>query len=522
LSADTSGPGAGGNVYKLQQRSKALVGWTSDAQFQYNHMEIPSGIQMTAGKLMWLLIRNMHSDPANNVSSLNLYTTRNTIYLPDGTIKVPPNAVNTTDKNANYAIFGFDPRESVASKPTTANTWNFGRLTGRYQGPAGSNDDLRVAHYFWRESGSTRFKSKAYPALAYNTTAGTSAPSVTYTNAPTAAVLKYFFMFPSASGTCSVTAQVRNSSGTVIQTVVGNATASAPSDGAPMIGTFPTNVNIAVGQGITLTGNKDVWVTELDGYTAGFRSRTDDWPFTSNANEGNYPGLGAFGVRGTDDWPWGYANRQRLAEGGTGTPIASNLTVSATTVSFAAVVGSGNPVPQAVRISDTANGSTKGFTATVTGSASTWLRLRVGTTGTVATSVTGTADADLYLVPTNQATAGSYSATVTITPAQSGDTVPSVTASMTVSQPSAVDSFDGMITAVASRYWKLEETSGLFVDTMGGASLLATGSGLTRSVVINEATGGGGTTPVPTGNYRSVLDSLGTQIVAHWPLGEAS
>jgi hypothetical protein len=518
LSADTTGAGAGGNVYKLQQRSKALVGWSSDAQYQYNHMEIPAGLSVIAGRPIWLLIRNMHASPGSNTSNMNPYTLRNTVYNPDGTTVVPANAVNTTDPNANYAIFGLDPREVLASKPDAGTAWGFGRNTGRYQGPAGSNDDLRVEHYFWREQGSTRLRSKAFAALAYNTTAGTAAPYVEWTNAPSAAVLKYFMMYPTASGTCSVTAVVKNAAGATIQTVVGTATASAPASGAPMIGVFPSNVNVAIGQAVRLTGNKDVWVTELDGYTGGFRSATDDWRFTTNAGSGNYPGIAAFGVRGQSDWPWGYANRQRIAEGGGGTtPIESNLVVSASSVSFTAQTGGSNPSAQSVRITDTANGPQKAFSATVSGTNSSWLQLRVGTTGTVGTTVTGTADADLYLIPTNQPTAGSYQATVTITnTGLVGDTVAPVTASLSVVTPQPVGTYDQEILSVATRYWKLEEASGNFLDSLGGGSLVPVGTGITYAVDVNT-----GTTAPPAAGFTDALDDLGSTIIAHWPLGEA-
>jgi hypothetical protein len=510
LAADDSGPGAGGNAYRYYQRTRAMFGITTNSMLI--HMSIPAGLAVVAGQPVWVVIRNMHLDPANHSSGPSWLTSRNTFLLPDGTVKIPPNHVNTTVATANYAIQGLDPRETVASKTTAASAWLFGREAGRVAGdPAGAdngNHDARVPTYFWRELGSTRVRAKV-PFDAYRV-ASLASPSVTRTDAVSAFTLKYWVAYPTTSGSCQVTAEVLNPNGSVKQTVVGTSSAAAPTGGSAVVGTFPSNVVGAVGDGLRLSCTKAVWTSIADPYLRRLFDRSDDWVFGAS-DAPNYPGIAAFGVRGVADWPWGYTNRQAAATGAAGAvAVASNLAASTIDVRFEAERGVTSISPKIVRVTDTANGNVKGFTAISNAS---WLTLRAGETGTPSSQVTTTADTDLYLFAANQTTNGNYTATVSILPSQSGDTVPPVAVRLSVTDPQSVRTYDSEIAEVATRFWKLEETTGLFADTMGGAGLALTGTGVTRGIDVNVPEG-------PT--FVSQLDSFGANVVAHWPLGDAA
>jgi len=515
LPADTTGPGAGGNVYRYDQRTRGLLGITTNSQLI--HMQLAGGLSVVAGQPLWVIVRNLHADPVNNASGPAWVTSRDTLQLPDGTVKTPPNHVNTTVATASYSVQGLDPRECVASKALATDAWVFGRLAGAFPGATtgvdNGNNDARIPTYFWRELGSTRIRSK-YPYNAYRIATG-AVPTVTRTNAVSAASLKYAMAYPTTSGTCTVTLQVINADGSNKgSAVVSPASASAPTGGGPVIVQFASPVAVAVGEGVRLTCSKAVWANVADAYLRRALNDSDDW-LSSGSDTPNYPGISAFGARGVGDWPWGYANRQAFATAAPGaTGVATNIVTSASVVSFSAERGTPSPAARKVRVVDSANGATKGFTATVTGDTVGWLKLRVGPTGTPLVTVTGTCDADLYLVPTNQATNGNYAAGVHITPAQSGDTVADITATLSVTDPQPVGTYDNEVAAVATRLWKLEEPSGLFTDTKGGAGLLAAGAGLTRAVAINS--------PVTVAGFRNAIDGLGATVLSHWPLGESA
>jgi len=516
LAADSSGPGAGGNVYRYDQRTRALIGATTNSFLI--HMSIPAGLSVVAGLPIWLVIRNMHADPVLNASGPNWVTTRNTILLPDGTVKTPPNHVNTITAASSYSTHGLDPREVVASKALATDPWVFSTAVGRYPGASSGvdngNDHARIPVYFWRELGSTRLRSKM--PFTGQRIASAATPTVTRMDAVNAASLKYALANPTTAGTCTVTAQVLNADGTNNgSAVVSPASAAAPTGGGPVVVQFAAPVAVAAGQGIRLTCSKAVWMGVADAYLRRVFDESDDWQYTSNSAP-HYPDIVAFGARGVADWPWSHSNRQAAATGQAGaTAVATNLVASANTVTFAATRGAASPDAKRVRIVDTSAGASRGFTATVTGDSVGWLRVRVGTTGAVGTTATGTADTDLYLLATNQATSGNYTATVGITPAQGGDTIPAIAASMSVTDAQPVGPYDAEVAAVATRFWKLEELTGDFPDSKGGASLALTGTGAVRGIDINA--------PVSTTTgFRVAVDALGSAVIAHWPLGEAA
>jgi hypothetical protein len=135
--------------------TKAAYGISTISLFWYFNM---GGVAIEGGRPYAMVYRNVHTDPAHNFSSANSPTVKES--------EAGPNGRNNLDPNARGAIAGLDPREAVAWSTDGGGSWSWGRQVGPYYGSTTSDDGVRLPHYAWQASPTTRPQSNQ-PYSAY-------------------------------------------------------------------------------------------------------------------------------------------------------------------------------------------------------------------------------------------------------------------------------------------------------------------------------------------------------------------
>ena len=135
--------------------TKSAYGISTISLFWYFNM---GGVAIKAGTPYAMVYRNVHADPAHNFSSANSPTVKES--------EAGPNGRNNLDPNASGAIAGLDPREAVAWSTDSGASWSWGRQVGPYYGSTTSDDGVRLPHYAWQASPTSRPQSNQ-PYSAY-------------------------------------------------------------------------------------------------------------------------------------------------------------------------------------------------------------------------------------------------------------------------------------------------------------------------------------------------------------------
>src|SRR5215210_3472860 len=116
------------------------------------------GVAIRADTPYAMVYRNVAPDPAINFSSANSPTVKES--------EAGPNGRNNMDPDAPGAIAGLDPREAVAWSGDGGASWSWGRRVGPYFGSTSSDDGVRLPHYAWQASPTSRPESNQ-PYSAY-------------------------------------------------------------------------------------------------------------------------------------------------------------------------------------------------------------------------------------------------------------------------------------------------------------------------------------------------------------------
>jgi hypothetical protein len=135
--------------------TKAAYDIDTISLFWYFNM---GGVAIKADTPYAMVYRNVDPDPANNFSSANSPTVKES--------EAGPNGRNNMDPDAPGAIAGLDPREAVAWSEDGGASWSWGRRVGPYFGSTTSDDGVRLPHYAWQASPTSQPESNQ-PYSAY-------------------------------------------------------------------------------------------------------------------------------------------------------------------------------------------------------------------------------------------------------------------------------------------------------------------------------------------------------------------
>jgi hypothetical protein len=224
--------------------TKAAYGISTISLFWYFNM---GGVGLKANTPYVMVYRNVHGDPAHNFSSANSPTVKAS--------EAGPNAGNNLDPNAPGAIAGLDPREAVAWSTDGGGTWSWGRQVGPYYGSTTTDDGVRLPHYAWQASPT----SKPETNQPYSAYWSTCAPcTLTATSVPRATTLT------EAGGYAPVGKSVGVVTVKNLRTGETGRTASLGSGIAR--GRLDNPVDVAVGDAYQITHTGTVYRAEADNY----------------------------------------------------------------------------------------------------------------------------------------------------------------------------------------------------------------------------------------------------------------
>jgi hypothetical protein len=196
-----------------------------------------------------LVVRNGHTDPANNFFSFNMP-------LADTTL-AGPHARNELNGAAAGAIMSLDPREHVAWSADNGTTWQYGSDNGQYHSYMRDHDmahpATRMPQYGWRIAGGANVGQEPYYAYSQICTGC----SVTYANA------RYARTFTQVGGWIAQAADVGTL--TVQNTKTGVSSKCAPGAGYGFrTCALPSPVSVAVGEDYTVSCTGSVDVMKMD------------------------------------------------------------------------------------------------------------------------------------------------------------------------------------------------------------------------------------------------------------------